>query len=105
MWTGIGSMALENKHRPGQGVLQRTAVSAAICWAEPDETASEAAEPEPTPQLFEVKDWQEKERRCWLKEEQGENSSAFEHQWLAGLLNNISFVGGGGGLGGSLIIF
>lgn len=73
MWTGIGSVAIENKHPPGRGVLQKTAVSAAICWAEPDETASEAAEPEPTPPLSEAKDWQEKERRCWLKEEQGEN--------------------------------
>lgn len=63
MWKGICSVPLENKKAPGQGVLQKTAVSAAICWAEPDETASEAAGPEPTPQLSEAKGWQEKERR------------------------------------------
>lgn len=48
-------MPLENKKAPGQGVLQKTAVSAAICRVEPDETASEAAGSEPTPQLSEVK--------------------------------------------------
>lgn len=54
------------KHPPDQGVLQKTAISAAICWAEPDETVSEAAGLQPTPQLSGAKDWQEKERRYYI---------------------------------------
>lgn len=60
-------------HPPGPGVLQKTARSAAICWAEPGETASEAAGPEPTPQPSEAKDWRTKERSHKQVESQTEN--------------------------------